>query len=97
MTFIDRRHRTAQCRALDLAMNACLGTADASQLEAARRAVDDALAHDHPLRIEVAEFAGHFPSIRRDPELLMDAGHRLWRAVQRSTWPDRASRADVGG
>lgn len=92
----DHKH-AARLVALMLAMKACLAEADAETLARAGIAVGDAFPHDDPLAIELGRFADMFQRARRDEKLLRSAGQQLWRAVERSTWPTPADRADIEG
>ncbi|MBO9457313.1 hypothetical protein J7376_19655 [Paracoccus sp. R12_1] len=92
-----RRRQGAQMIALGLAMKSSLGEADAETLSLAVIAVKETLPKDDPLYVGLDDFADLFPRSRRDPTLLKTAGQRLWRAVERSTWPMPAERADVEG
>lgn len=96
MPATDRRI-AAMCFTLGLAMQAKLGTPNATVLRLAVIAVDNSFGPDDPLRIALHDFADRFPCARRDPSALQEAGDVLFDAVRRATWPAPAARADIEG
>lgn len=88
---------SAQLITLCLALQAKQGEADAVGLGQAVVAVIENFGAADPLAQELRSFAARFPTIRRDPELLSAAGEQLFRAVERSSWPSCAARADIEG
>ncbi|RNF35068.1 hypothetical protein [Paracoccus methylarcula] len=92
------QHRvSARMITMELAMKARQGLPDPVTLASALSAVGRALDAGDPLVRDLDEFAEQFPRFSRDPELLSDAGERLWSSVERSTWPRPMSRSDIEG
>lgn len=89
--------RAARMTAMLLALRATDGQPDPEGTTRAVLAVRDNFDEADPLRIEVERFAHGFTLARRNPELLIDAGKSLLRAVERSCWPASAGRADIEG
>ncbi|MBW7057294.1 hypothetical protein KY389_11420 [Paracoccus bogoriensis] len=92
-----RNRIAARMIALGLAMRAKLGEPDPEALALAVIAVGDSFDQADPLAVEVRHFADLFPLSRRNPELLTKAGESLFRAVERSCWPQPVARVDIEG
>lgn len=82
---------------LGLAMQAKLEVPDEKTLGLAVIAVGETFPLEDPLRLAVKDFAEHFPTARRTPKLLRQAGDVLFEAVMRASWPTPSRRADIGG
>ncbi|MDQ7775279.1 MAG: hypothetical protein Q4615_04850 [Paracoccus aminovorans] len=87
----------ARMAVLAVAYSARMGAVNKLDIARAAERVTSAFGLDHDLSREMLGFVTRLPELRRHVPDLAEAGDKLIRAVERTTWPDADGRADIHG
>lgn len=87
----------ARMSMLSVAYSARLGAVNMHDVHSAVDRITSVFGRDHDLSREMLSFVARLPELRRHVPDLAEAGERLIRAVERTTWPDADRRADIHG
>lgn len=87
----------ARLSMLSVAYSARIGAVNMNDVHATVDRITSVFGQDHELSREMLAFVAGLPELRRHDPDLAAAGDRLIRAVERTTWPDDAGRADIHG